>query len=112
MVGSRRPANAGVAGWVLNQNLPLLLDGEATADDRFSEPVERAEAIRSSLCIPLALHGERVGVLNLGLSDSSPKEAMTEFDRSLASIFAQHAAVSVQNARLLGMGDEVKRLTA
>ncbi len=100
VVGSRQPADAGVAGWVLNQNEPLLLDGEADKDDRFQTVTKRGAAVKSSLCIPLILHGEKVGVLNLALSETAEKGGMTELDRSLAAIFAQHAAVSVQNARL------------
>ncbi|MEM1247809.1 MAG: GAF domain-containing protein [Acidobacteriota bacterium] len=107
VIGSRQPANSGVAGWVLSQNQPLLLEGDASNDGRFSTLIKRGKGVRSSLCIPLILHGERLGVLNLGLSDRAEKQELTELDRSLAAIFAQHAAASVLNARTLSSSQGV-----
>ena len=53
-------------------------EGDATKDERFSTPIKRGKGVRSSLCIPLILHGERLGVLNLGLSDQAEKQELTE----------------------------------
>lgn len=88
----------GVAGWVVEHGESVLLQGNASSDGRFTGDDNRP--VRSSLSVPLRAHGEIVGVLSLGHTQGSEKAALDESDKSVAQIFAQHAAVAVQHAVL------------
>lgn len=118
-----RQVGEGVAGWVAQNAQPLLLTGEAENDPRFTNTISDT-GIECSLCVPL-VHAHRVlGVLSLGVNQSeerhaenrqgedspngdargdeeSPGRKLGESEQSLANIFAQHAAVTVMNSRLL-----------
>lgn len=98
-----RPIGEGVSGWVAKNNQPVLLVGEAEHDDRFSHTIADT-GISYSLCVPLTHANQVLGVLNLGISQEDPGEderTLGASDQSLANIFAQHAAVTVLNSRLL-----------
>lgn len=87
----------GVAGWVAEHGQPVLLQGSASSDGRFSGD---NRPVRSSLSVPLQAHGAIVGVLNIGHTRGSEKAALDESDKSVAQIFAQHATIAVQHAVL------------
>lgn len=71
---------------------------DATADPRFrpSDSIE-ALAIRSTICCPLTVRGERLGVLHL---DSRQTEAFTDEDVRLVGAIGNQAAIAIANARL------------
>jgi Nif-specific regulatory protein len=71
---------------------------DAPADPRFrsSDSIE-ALAIRSSICCPLIVRGERLGVLHL---DSREPEAFTDEDVRLVGAIGNQAAIAIANARL------------
>lgn len=96
-----RQVGEGVSGWVAQNGQPLLLSGAAENDSRFTNTLSDT-GIECSLCVPL-IHAHRVlGVLNLGVSEGAgPERVLGPADQSLANIFAQHAAVTVMNSRLL-----------
>lgn len=98
-----RPMGEGVSGWVAKNNEAVLLIGEAEDDDRFNHTIADT-GIRYSLCVPLTHANQVLGVLNLGISKedvSDDERTLGASDQSLANIFAQHAAVTVLNSRLL-----------
>jgi Nif-specific regulatory protein len=76
-----------------------LLSADALTDSRFraSESIE-AHAIRSAICCPLAVRGERLGVLHLDTSHAT--QAFTEADVQLVGAIANQAAIAIANARL------------
>ncbi|HVS13644.1 MAG TPA: GAF domain-containing protein [Thermoanaerobaculia bacterium] len=88
----------GVAGWVAENDEAVLLQGRASSDGRFSATGN--SPVRSALSVPMRAHGRVTGVLNIGHEQGSDKAALDEGDKSLAQIFAQHAAIAVEHARL------------
>ena len=83
----------GIAGWVAEHNQPFILHGAVT-DPRF---VGVDPTIDSSLCLPLAVDGRMLGVLNL---TRQPGDPFTVDDLRLASSLADLAAVAVEKASL------------
>lgn len=96
--GTRVRLGEGVAGWVIQHEKPILLEGRASDDGRFEHPQDRP--VQSALCVPLQCHGQVIGVLNLACSDQSRKSTFDESDKNMAHIFAQHAAVTASYSRL------------
>ncbi len=90
----------GVAGWVAAQLEPLLLSGRAKDDERFVNVIEHAEQVRQSICVPLHLGETVLGVINVGIVGDEPGEGFGDYHLRLATIFAQHASVAIENARL------------
>ncbi|HUT35837.1 MAG TPA: sigma 54-interacting transcriptional regulator [Planctomycetota bacterium] len=76
-----------------------LLSADARADARFgpSDSIE-ALAIRSTICCPLAVRSERLGVLHLDTARAT--EAFGEDDLRLVGAIANQAAIAIANARL------------
>ena len=76
-----------------------ILSPDATADARFgpSDSIE-ALAIRSAICCPLVLRGERLGVLHLDTRREAG--AFSADDVRLAGAIANQAAIAIANARL------------
>lgn len=98
---TRQKLGQGVAGWVAEQREPLLLDGSAEDDDRFEYVFEIEEdELSSSISVPLHIRDELIGVLNLSLTERATRDALTEYDLRMATVFAQHASAAIENARL------------
>jgi Nif-specific regulatory protein len=76
---------------------PLLSD-DATTDSRFgaSDSIE-AFVIRSAICCPLAVRGERLGVIHLDTRRTV--RAFTQEDAQLVGAIANQAAIAISNAR-------------
>jgi len=98
---TRQKLGHGVAGWVAQQREPLLLDGAAKDDDRFEYIFEIEDGdLRSSISVPLHIRDEVLGVLNMSLTARASNEALSEYELRMATVFAQHAAAAIENARL------------
>lgn len=98
---SRRKIGTGIAGWVAEHGEPVLLTGDARQDERFLDVMEREEDVEYSLSIPLQLRNRVTGVINIGVKAYSPREQFTEHDLRMSTVFAQHASVAIENARLM-----------
>lgn len=95
----------GIAGWVAEHNQPFILHGKVS-DPRF-EGVD--PTIDSSLCLPLAVEGRVLGVLNL---TRRPGARYTSEDLRLASSIADLASLAVEKAYLYSaLRDREQRLT-
>jgi signal transduction histidine kinase len=83
----------GIAGSVAKSGKPILLNGEV-------EHKGRAVSGRTSsaLCVPLAVGGRVIGVLNS--SKTGEESRFTQSDLQLLSILAGQAAIAIENARL------------
>ncbi len=97
---TRQKIGKGVAGWVAHHCQPVLLEGDVRDDDRFEDPVEGEEDLHFSISVPLHLRGEALGVLNLGLTPNASKREFSEYELRMTTVFAQHASVAIENARL------------
>ncbi len=102
-------AGEGVPGWVITQGRPLII-AEAQLDERV-HPIIRQAGVQSLLSAPLVVGDRPLGALNLfnyGRSD-----AFDENDLRLVGIYADLAAVVIDNARLYREAeDERDKLTA
>jgi GAF domain-containing protein len=91
----------GIAGWVAENGEPVLMSGSASDDERFRDALAREEEILYSLSVPLTLRNKTMGVLNLGVTPDQDADEFSEQELRIATIFAQHAAVAIENARLM-----------
>ena len=95
----------GVPGWVVRKRKPLVVD-DAREDSRV-HPHVIGEGVLSVLATPLITRGRVVGVLNLFCQTGT--DAFDEEALRLAQVFADQAAVFIENARLV---DELRRAAA
>ncbi len=97
----RVPAGKGLAGWVAEREKPLLVS-EAKDDPRYNPEIDKISGseTKSILCLPLRAKSKLIGVLEvINKEDGTP---FTEEDTFLLSIFAYHATMAIENARLYG----------
>jgi diguanylate cyclase (GGDEF)-like protein len=87
--GERLDLGEGIAGRVLRDREPLLIQGTVSEKGR----LERESAV----CVPLIHRDDVLGVLIL---KGTPDHTYSEHDLRAVSLFAEHAAIAVANARL------------
>jgi K+-sensing histidine kinase KdpD len=94
--GARQRLGEGIAGYVAQEREPLLISGQASKE-RFKNLVAQDPPVQSALSVPLINRGDVLGVLNV---HAEGDRAFTEYDLRALGLFAEHAAVSIANARL------------
>jgi transcriptional regulator with GAF, ATPase, and Fis domain len=88
--GKRFEVGEGVAGWVIQQGEPLMLD-DVSQDPQFVDIEGSRSQVRSLLCVPIREDGQTVGVFNLSCSR---RAAFSEYDKlALSYISTQVGAV-------------------
>jgi signal transduction histidine kinase len=96
-------------GWAPGETRPedrtilqRALAGESvlTTDEAAREGATRAAEPLSVLCVPLAVQGRVIGALYL--ESRAHRNRFDIWHREMASAFAHHAAVAIENARLYG----------
>ena len=97
---TRQHVGEGVAGWVAENREPLLLVGSALEDERFESTRAPEVPLTCSISVPLTLRDSLLGVLNIGIVSDEPREGFGDYHLRMATIFAQHASVAIENARL------------
>jgi len=86
-----------------------ILDNEACVLD--SPPDDHAPAVRSLLCVPLAVADRPFGIIYL--DSANPSTAFTKDDLQLLAAIAGLAAIAIENARQFErLGSENQRLRA
>lgn len=90
--------NEGVPGWAVTHRQPLIID-DARQDARV-HPTVVAAGVLSVLAVPLISRTRIVGVLNLFCQRET--HAFDAAALQLAQVFADQAAVFLENARLVG----------
>ncbi len=87
-----------VLGTVIQSKTPILLQ-DALADERFSQQSSVLELnLRSVLCVPLISRSELIGMIYADNRSVSGRFSQTDVD--LMSIFANQAAIAIENTRL------------
>jgi signal transduction histidine kinase len=94
--GARLKLGESIAGHVALQREPLLISGPASRE-RFKNLVLQDAPVNSALSVPLINRDEVLGVLNVHANSG---RTFTEYDLRALGLFAEHAAVSIANARL------------
>ena len=121
LVGSRFPANKGMAGWVATAAQPLILD-DIGEDPRFSEEIAQSTGYVPRALMAVPLIGDEVVLGVLSVLDRSDEQTFELVQMELLELFARQAAIAlgiVKSARaaqgaLSGSGDValVARLAA
>ena len=99
MADSRVPLDQGIAGWVLQNGQPAIVN-DVSKDPRFYADLDRRSGFttRSLLAVPLKVRDKAIGVVEVinkrGNAGFSPR------DQDLATALAAQAAVAIENARL------------
>lgn len=88
----------GIAGWVVEEGKPLLLNNEEEIS-KFKNVPKKVQPISSAMCIPIIIDGKVTGVVNL--NRYAGKEKFSERDLKLAQIFVHDAAVAIRSAQLI-----------
>jgi two-component system sensor histidine kinase KdpD len=94
--GAKVKLGHGIAGRVALTGEPLLLSGRADPEI-FPDQVDRSQPVNSSVCVPLFNRGDLLGVLNVS---AAADRVFTEYDLRAMTLFAEHGAISIANARL------------
>ena len=102
LVGTRLPATAGIAGWVVREKQPALV-ADVQNDPRFYNRIDAATGIttRSLLAVPLVFQDKTLGVVEA--VNKIPVSGHSTFDEhNLATLqaLASSAAIAIENARL------------
>lgn len=112
----RLPADAGIAGWIVQHGQPLIVD-DVTTDPRFYGKVDESSGFqtRSILGVPLAARGRIVGVMEV--LNRCDQECFDQGDVSLLTAIAGQAAIALDNARLYqsltrGYSETIRALVA
>jgi C4-dicarboxylate-specific signal transduction histidine kinase len=92
----------GVPGWVVRNRRPLIVP-DATIDSRV-HPTVIEDGVKSVMAIPLIAREKVVGVLNLFYRTGL--DGFDEESLSLAQVYADQAAIFIENARLV---DELRQ---
>lgn len=94
------PLDSSVAGWVFSNATPWIIN-DAADDERVYREVDRKIRFetRSILAVPLILRQEPIGVLEA--VNKADDGNYTEADQAALETLAAHAAIAIENARLL-----------
>jgi GAF domain-containing protein len=95
LVGSRFPASAGVAGWVLESCEPVIVD-DVAHDPRFARDVAESTRYvpRTLMATPVMCDEEAIGVLEV--LDAAPGARSSLAQLELLGLFGQQAAVALR----------------
>lgn len=106
-IGIRIPLDMDdVAVRVYKSKQPLVV-ADIHTDPHFAELWAGSKKIRGWMAIPLMIGDTIIGTLNV---DSFQVDAFTLEDAQILQIFANHAAVAIQNARLLQEAQEQRQI--
>ena len=98
----------GVAGWVAKQAEPVLLTGDIDEDGPFEMMGKQDGEMNVAMSVPLQLGDRVIGVLNLGSSVHAAKQHFSKEELRFAYIFAQHAAIAVDRAKVIDRSRRVR----
>ncbi len=96
--GLRLSKGQGIAGWVAEHGLPLLI-ADVREDARFSDMVDKASAFetRSVLCVPVRSKDHILGVIEL--VNGPEEDVFSDADLQILSTISDYAAIAIENAR-------------
>jgi two-component system NtrC family sensor kinase len=97
--GLSLPIDKGVIGWVASHETPALIP-DVTKDSRFYQDIDKTSGFqtKSILCVPMQANGHTIGVIEL--MNMRP-DYLGAAGLKILSVIADHAALAIENARLL-----------
>lgn len=91
------PLGVGIAGMVARDNKPIYVP-DVKKDARYlNQDVAKKEGLCSLACVPLAVKGRVIGVLNCY---TSKKHEFSKHELDLLTALANQAAIAIENAEL------------
>lgn len=94
--GSVVPVETTLAGLCYRSGRPVI-SNDVAADARSDSEVQQLSRTRSLLSVPLLSRGTSIGVLSITNMTDRP---FVDADAEMLSLFADHAAVAIENGRL------------
>jgi signal transduction histidine kinase len=98
------PQGHGLLGLIIREGRSYRIPDIAAHPDSYGFPPHHPP-MRSLLGVPVSVQGRPIG--NLYLTDKMGVDEFTAADQQLVELFAQHAAIAIENARL---HEQVQRL--
>lgn len=97
--GLRIPVSKGVIGWVATHEKPALIP-DVTVDSRFYGAIDKDSGFhtKSIMCVPMQANGHVIGVIELMNMNT---HYLSEDGLKILGVIADHAALAIENARLL-----------
>ena len=95
------PLGNSIAGWVVRSGYPLLV-ADAKQDPRWNPGIDQTIGFdtRSIVAVPLKVKDQIMGVMEL--INKVGQQGFNEDDLQIARALAAHAAIALENARLMG----------
>ena len=99
LIDIRIKRGQGIAGWVVEHEKTVLVP-DVKKDSRFYSEIDNSTGFetKSILAVPMKVKNKLIGVLEV--INKKNGSAFTEKDELLLVIFASHAAMAIENARL------------
>jgi GAF domain-containing protein len=88
----------GVAGKAAKENKPVAVEDVLKEKDYKHKDIAKKEGLRSLLCVPLAVRGKVIGVINC--YTAQPHE-FSETEIDVLTTIANEAAVAIENTELM-----------
>src|SRR5688572_27664040 len=101
-VGDVRSLDGSIAGWVVRNQKPLLLNGPSHPDPEVRRLMRKDKDL-SAICVPLVNKGKPLGVLNARKDEEGDEGRFVPFseqDLDFLAILAGQVAIALENARL------------
>ncbi len=97
--GRRMSVENGLAGWVVRNNQPVIVN-DAQKDERFFRQIPEGTGllVTSLVCAPLVTHGQVIGALQI--LNKVDAAHFNDDDLDLLASFAAQSATAIENARL------------
>jgi two-component system NtrC family sensor kinase len=97
--GLSLPINKGVIGWVASNEQPALVP-DVSHDKRFYQEIDKQSGFstQSIMCVPMKADGHIIGVIEL--MNMRP-DFLSDDGLKILTVIADHAALAIENARLL-----------
>jgi len=110
VIGKQITPGEGVLGWVVKENTPLLLNGDASSDARFQRRSERrrAAAATSAMCWPLKIEKSSIGGIavnrsisaTVSMNRTADRPPFTQTDLEAGSALLRMVSLALSNIQL------------
>lgn len=99
--------NVGISGQVYALKRPVIVQ-DYGHDVQIPIDSDRMRRIKAAICVPIWWQERLIGVFSIGTNN--PERIFAERDVEVLCVFAKHAAVAIENARLYGEADRLAQL--
>lgn len=101
ITGLSLPATAGIVGRVVAENTSKMVADVRLDPDFVAPPAESGYVVRSILCAPLSVRGQRLGAVEV-INPRDGVSLFTPHDQELLSLLATAASLAIVNGRIAG----------